>query len=887
MDNGDENGGNYEEEEDAGPLDFENEEDLDEEDLSEDDDLAEDHPLFRRPQEVLKKQLDQLYDTVDVELRDKIALKNKLSGDREQVGVELYAIQQQLAKLQQQLTDANEARAAAEQTRLEEEAQLKEARQVLDQTQAELAQRTKEYEQQRKELDNLNDTVLRLEQYNQETLNQVAVTRRETYKAEQSAAETEITKQEQDMYIDRLTKQVQDITSQLSIIETQILAQRGETKTARDALLQASLEMEKINFERNHLVQDWNSAIIGVKRRSQTLADIEAAALKQEEEIRALQNEEGGLKQQIADQHEQQERNTLLHNKIKARITFLDGKMKQAGEERQKLQKQLEELYQYISEKEQSISRLIIERNAANTEFKLSLKGANQVSNEIHELEDKIIAHVTEQSNLKRDAIAVQHMVEQIREQIAAKDRELSDLQNEVVRLRIDKLNISGQSEKLERGLKEIVEELQAKDNLINQYELQIRRNNTEIEKRQSDVDKLNRQYDALTSAQNGEEYGPLERKIRQIQSRIQQSDETAQENQALWLKKQTELVALTHQCEEIEQTNTTQQAHIAVLSRKRDRIRNQLQVTEKEIEKLQIQIRLHQREMSRLGEQLSRSVGDGNVLVEGNVNFEAEILENLRMKEEEAAQTEMQIESIANKREELAEELMETEKQIMLWEKKLQLAREMKDALDPNYGASELKTMKKEVTRMELRLKQIKKQQQVIIQEMEFALKRRETIANRNTVQQRLNKDKTRADISKGITELKREVKRLNDETSKHDEMMRENVNVQRELGTEIEQLAHIAREMQLKRAEIDMAMKNLEKQKRSAQAKLEKLQSKNRLFQSQKTILKSVEGFDSAFNTLKHQETQLVGLIDTLMNDFPQLNENLQLIKDKIFTV
>jgi hypothetical protein len=90
------------------------------------------------------------------------------------------------------------------------------------------------------------------------------------------------------------------------------------------------------------------------------------------------------------------------------------------------------------------------------------------------------------------------------------------------------------------------VDELQAKDNLIDQYEMQINHN---IEKRQSEVDRLNRQYDQLTSAQNGEEYGPLERMIRQIQSQIAQSDQTSAEDQATWLKKQTELVSLTHAC--------------------------------------------------------------------------------------------------------------------------------------------------------------------------------------------------------------------------------------------------------------------------------------------------------------------------------------------------
>ena len=863
-----------------------NQENADVDDIDEAANLGPDHPLFKQLNEDIKRQLSQQIDDLDVQIRDKVALKSKLSNDREQVGVELYSVQQQLAKIHQKLTEANNEREAAEAARLEFEEQLKTEREQLKQTQSELDYRTKEYERQRSELDKLNETVLLLEQKNQEILNQKAVVQRETYKSEQSASETEVTKQEQDMYIDRLTNQVQEITGQLSIYETQILAQRGETKTARDALLQASLEMEKINFERNHLLQDWNSALIGVKRRSMTLQEIEQAAAKQEEDIRALENEVGGLKKQITDQQEQAERNTHLLNKINTRIQFLDGKIVEAEQTRKDLQEKLSTLSDAIKKKEIDISKLLIERNNAKTQFAQSLKGANEISNQIHEIEDKIISHVEVQSNLKRDTVASQNLVVQIRSQLAGKDRELSDLQNEVVRLRIDKLNITAQSEKLQRGLAEIVAELKVKDDLISQYEMQIRRNNTDIEKRQSEVDKLNRQYDALKSAQNGEEYGPLERKIRQIQSKIQQMDEAAIESQATWLKKQTELVQLTHACEDIEKLNTTQQAHIAVLSRKRDRVRNQLQVTEKEIDKLQVQIRLHQREMSRLGEQLSHSVGDGNVLVEGNINYEAEILENLRNKEQEAAKTESQIEEVATTRENLAEDLMETEKIIMMWEKKLQLAKEMREALDPNFGARELNSMKKEVNRMELRLKQIKKQQQVIIQEMQYALVRRETIATKGQVQSRLNKDKTRADISKGITELRREIKRLNKETTKSDISMKQNVDAQRDLSTEIEQFAHMERETKLSKAEIEKQMENEEKAKIAAQAKLERLQAKQRLFSAKnpKTILKSPDNFQQSYDNLKNQESQLENLIDMLITEFPHLTENLNVIKNRI---
>jgi len=852
-------------------------------------DLPPDHPLIKKLQDELKTHLEQLDDKLDVELRDKIAYKSKLAGEREEIGVQLYSVQQQLAKLQTQLTQYNEQKAAYEAQRLEEESMLKEDQNTFQNAEKEFKDREKEYETQRNELDKLNEVVIRLEKYNQETASQVAVIRRETYKSEQSATETELSKQEQDMYIDRLTNQIKTLHSEMELLEAQIQAQRIESKTARDALLQSSLEMEKINFERNQLIQDWKSSLIGIKLRSKTLSDLEAASSKQEETIRALQNEQNGIKAQIKDQQELNERNRGLQNKIQNRIQFLKNKIEQTKESREKLQETLKGLYSLIAEKEAYISRLIIDRNSAKGEYKLSQKGANEISNRIHEIEDQIIAHVTDQSNLKRDAIAAQSMIQRIREQIEQKDRELSDIQNEVMRLQIDHLNIGEQCQKFERALKDIVEELQAKDNLIAQYESQIRRNNVEIEKRQSEVDKLNRRYDDLVSAQNGEEYGPLERKIRQIQSKIQQTEEAAQENQALWLKKQTELVNLQKSCDEVENANVSQQAHIAVLSRKRDRTRNFLTQTEREIEKLQIQIRLLQREMSRLGEQLSSSVGAGSNLVEGNVNFEAEILEVLRRKEEEAAFAERQIEEVANKREELAEELMETEKSIMMWEKKLQLAREMKEALDPNYGASELKAMKKEVSRMELRLNQIKKQQENIVKEMEFALKRRKTIADRGAVQKRLNKDKTRADVVKGITELKRQAKHLNNETGQFDKNIEQDVEVQRELGAEIEQLAHIMRESQLKKAEIEVSIKNEEKSKLLHQTRLEKLHQKSRLFQntSQKTLLKSTDAFESSFANVKHQESQLISLLDSLSNEFPHLAENFQIAKDKLFSV
>ena len=63
--------------------------------------------------------------------------------------------------------------------------------------------------------------------------------------------------------------------------------------------------------------------------------------------------------------------------------------------------------------------------------------------------------------------------------------------------------------------------------------------------------------------------------------------------------------------------------------------------------------------------------------------------------------------------------------RQIMLWEKKTQLARETRAAVDSEVGQGEVRAMKAEIHRMQVRYTQLMKQQEKMIQEMEKAVSR------------------------------------------------------------------------------------------------------------------------------------------------------------------
>lgn len=92
------------------------------------------------------------------------------------------------------------------------------------------------------------------------------------------------------------------------------------------------------------------------------------------------------------------------------------------------------------------------------------------------------------------------------------------------------------------------------------------------------------------------------------------------------------------------------------------------------------------------------------------NYNIESEFIEKLKDLEKESVYLEVEIDRIKDEKAQLLSEIVEAEKQILLWERKIHLEREMQEHLDPNYGQKEILELKKEIHRMELRLDDIRK---------------------------------------------------------------------------------------------------------------------------------------------------------------------------------
>ena len=79
-----------------------------------------------------------------------------------------------------------------------------------------------------------------------------------------------------------------------------------------------------------------------------------------------------------------------------------------------------------------------------------------------------------------------------------------------------------------------------------------------------------------------------------------------------------------------------------------------------------------------------------------------------------------------------LLEEVIDGERQVLLWEKKIELERETQAALDPSVGTGEIKAMEIEIHRMKMRLEGLQREQEAMIKEMERGIAKREAITLR-----------------------------------------------------------------------------------------------------------------------------------------------------------
>merc|ERR1711865_193739 len=254
-----------------------------------------------------------------------------------------------------------------------------------------------------------------------------------------------------------------------------------------------------------------------------------------------------------------------------------------------------------------------------------------------------------------------------------------------------------------------------------------------EIEKKMYRVDRLNRKFEQLTSGMEDENTGPLEATIKNLKKEIVTAQDENTELQRDWLSNQTELVNSTDETEQISEKNQELKSRLSILQQKRLRLLNNIEQITTDVRNNKTAIGGMHTDMGKLNELIAKNATSQEHLANSNFAMEMEFVRELKEMEVESVRLEQHIADVRMQKKAIVDEIVESERQIMLWEKKIQLEKETQAALDPEVGQAESRSMEKEIHRMKLRLETLKRDQERMIKEVERAIYKREAISLRH----------------------------------------------------------------------------------------------------------------------------------------------------------
>lgn len=767
------------------PAQAENEEDdEDEDDDEEEEEDAEDgdptqtivdigrHERMQRIQKVLYEQLVGNDERIALELREKEEEMKRIKQSREEIGVSLYGVQQQLAQLQMALEASHRKLNMFHDDRFRAEDQLDEWKDNVNQKKLQLEKNRSHLFKTQGELDSLNSTLRQVEKYNEEMKNEIARTQRAAQKAEETMTNMEKDKVKQDLYIDSLNEQIKTLSEKIAMHIAQLKSQKTETASAAETLREASSQMEAIAFEKKQLMQQWKSSLIGMQQRDQALQATQTAISTVNEEEITLSSEIRGYKISIDKAQAQHETLVATVERFNAEIRFVEEQIATLRQEHERLSERFEMLTKSLKQTEAHTSKVAGDTKKLELDMGQTQQHLETTQRERHALEDQISTHKNTQTTMNKAAHNLTKEAQRIQSVVHEKEIALANLRNEMARVNVDILNVQAHTSQLEETQDKLVGELKNEDLQVEKMELEIRQRNDEIEKKMLRLDRLNKKYEQLLSKMEDENTGPLEATIKNLVKEAACVRAQNLDRQKEWLQTQTSLVNLSAESQEIGEKNQELKSKASVLEQKQLRLQNDLSIMKKDIKDLRAGINGMHNDTVKLNDLIARNSSRHEELLNLNHGLEIEFKQELKELEAQAMQMERQAGVLKTEKQELLDRIVEVERQIMLWEKKIQLEKETQAALDPEVGQAEARSMEKEIHRMRLRFEALQRSQEQMLQDMEQAIHKRDLIALRG--RSKKDVELTYASLTTKVSTLQNNLRKTEKDTARMEKQVK-----------------------------------------------------------------------------------------------------------------
>ncbi|XP_021033885.1 coiled-coil domain-containing protein 40 isoform X2 [Mus caroli] len=854
--------------------------------------LDPDHPLMIRFQEALKGYLNRQMDKLKLDVQELDVATKQARSQRQELGVNLYGVQQHLARLQMQLEKSHDRHslAACERRRKEEELQC--ARSVYNKTCQTANEERKKLAALQTEVESLALHLFYMQNIEQDVRDDIQVMKQVVRKTETEKMHAEIEKKKQDLFVDQLTERSHQLEENIALFEAQYLSQAEDTRVLKKAVTEAITEIDTIAMEKKRILQQWTTSLVGMKHRNEAYKTVMDALRECQHQVKSTDSEIEVCKKSIMQEEEKNEKLARLLNRAETEATLVQKMTAQCLSKQEALQTEFNTYQLALQDTEEMLNKGSVEHSAVLSELQATRQAFHQEQELRQKMDMSMVDKLQEQGTSSKMTKYFHQLLRKLQKENTNLVTHLSKIDGDIAQATLDITNTNCKIDMHKKTLGELDKEVKRFNDLITNSESEIARRTILIERKQSLINFFNKQLEQMVSELGGEEAGPLELEIKRLSKLTEEYNTGVAEAQMTWLRLQQELVQVTHEREEQLVSVDQLKKEVHIMEQKKLRIESKIEHEKKEQKIVSRHMRDLDNDLTKLNMLLDKNRCSSEMLEQNNIATEMEFLRTLKDSERETIQMQEKLMELSEEKATLLNSFVEAEHQIMLWEKKIQLAKEMRSSVDSETGQTEIRAMKAEIHRMKVRHGQLLKQQEKMIRDMELAVARRETIVVQAEGQSKIDKKVvTKTEFHYQQRELQKKVREMHKATDECTNTISELEETQKFLSSSLQEKQQLLSEMQATTDVLEEEINQLTALKRQNLLEIVTLQTCGKHLQA------AIDGKyvflhrNSRSQLMERKRlsvrlSQLNTVLSSVQEDYPQYQEVLQRIQQKIAT-
>ncbi|XP_017857433.1 PREDICTED: coiled-coil domain-containing protein 40 [Drosophila arizonae] len=837
--------------------------------------LPPNHPLLRRFQLSLKEHLLRTKNKLENEITDiKYHVKTK-EERREEQGLALYDMQNKITYQEQQIKEISAQIDEHIEKRQLEEAAVEILRKEYDEKIKLTRTQKSLYHNRMMELEDLQSLGSNIKNWAYEVEDEVKNAKRIVSRDAQLQKQLSEEKRKSDILFYRLDMEVKKKEAELQSISEDEVAIKEVVNVLNMSIADANTDLEALQNEHKRLIQAWSEVIIAIQQRDKILFQVQDNIRKQKESIKLNSNGIEAVKKQISREMELNKKLESFKQRLADDMSNLSRDCQREMEALLTLQTKLDEFPEFLARTEADLQEATREGNKLLSEMRRLDLILDKNHQKKFKTEEAILKLAQDQLITDKASAYRLKLLNKAQEHRRSVDISLSKVQNQlalamldVEKLRSVLFNTKKQNDKIQDKLTKAEEKSNSLDDELKKIQ-------SKIEIKMQRFEKLNSLIEEIHSVHGDETGNPTELKV--ISLTREHIDRTSSVKQHAFL--------LTLNINEIS-LNLIELlfSELSIIKQKSLKVDQELEISENKTRDLRLDIQKYTSKLELLNEKIYTKRKNHDIEESEYEHEQFELSQKLKDTEMSTLKLEKDINELLNEIELSKDLVLDRHREALSWETKHKLIEETIDWTKTERSLNgEIGAMKIEIHRMTIRLNQLKRAQEKLVQDLEHCVMHREQIFVNASVKEHVDakkkkyKNASQAQIK--LDEVRNKSKAIQNEiTFLSEKRITDNIN-------NIERMVYILRKNQndLKevsnkdasiRAQIEDALLlkhfNLEQiiRKQNRAKAFRKLNQTK----GQQKIVRSESSIEQQLQAQIEMNDTLMEIVQTLTNDYPE---------------